>query len=111
MSGPALAGVLVFLLLAPLGVRMIGWLDSRGLRKRIRSDGPVSHHAKAGTPTMGGLIFVAAGVLGGADRLDTRRSPAADHTVTLLCQILMISKASDTEGGLVRIKPMAVILG
>ncbi len=69
MSGPALAGVLVFLLLAPLGVRMIGWLDSRGLRKRIRSDGPVSHHAKAGTPTMGGLIFVAAGVLGGAGML------------------------------------------
>lgn len=87
MSGPALAGVLVFLLLAPAGVRVIGWLDSMGIRKRIRTDGPASHHAKAGTPTMGGLIFVAAGVLGGALML------ALGHTEVLWPMIATVTFA------------------
>lgn len=57
------AGIsLLFSLLAtPLFVRMfqrIGW------GQFIRDDGPQSHHVKRGTPQMGGLVFIAATIIG-----------------------------------------------
>lgn len=43
------------------GPRMIASLKQRqGMGQPIRSDGPESHFAKAGTPTMGGLIILTA---------------------------------------------------
>jgi phospho-N-acetylmuramoyl-pentapeptide-transferase len=36
----------------------------RSIGQNIREDGPSTHHAKAGTPTMGGVIIVGAAVLG-----------------------------------------------
>jgi phospho-N-acetylmuramoyl-pentapeptide-transferase len=65
MSGPALLGALMFLCLAPAGGVLVRWLASQGIAKRIRADGPASHQTKAGTPTMGGLLFVTAGLLAG----------------------------------------------
>jgi phospho-N-acetylmuramoyl-pentapeptide-transferase len=38
----------------------IGKLKQFQLNQQIRNEGPTSHHAKAGTPTMGGLIIIAA---------------------------------------------------
>ena len=57
------AGVsLIFTLLAtPLFIKLfnrIGW------GQFIRDDGPKSHHAKRGTPTMGGIVFIIGAVLG-----------------------------------------------
>jgi phospho-N-acetylmuramoyl-pentapeptide-transferase len=43
---------------------LIRWLRSRRIGQHIREDGPASHSAKAGTPTMGGLAIVFAVVLG-----------------------------------------------
>jgi len=45
---------------------LIGALRRRGIGQLIRDDGPIAHPhaAKAGTPTMGGLAIVAAGVAG-----------------------------------------------
>ncbi len=48
-----------------LGPGVIGMLRRRGVGQVISEDGPDSHHVKAGTPTMGGLMIVA-GVLAGA---------------------------------------------
>ncbi|MFO7696654.1 MAG: hypothetical protein R6X16_05805, partial [Anaerolineae bacterium] len=48
----------MFLCLAPAGGVLVRWLASQGIAKRIRADGPASHQTKAGTPTMGGLLFV-----------------------------------------------------
>jgi phospho-N-acetylmuramoyl-pentapeptide-transferase len=48
----AFAGVVV------LGPLYIGLLQRLGFGKRIRADGPESHHAKAGVPTMGGMLIV-----------------------------------------------------
>ncbi len=43
------------------GPRMIGWLRiKQGKGQPIRADGPQSHLAKAGTPTMGGLLIISA---------------------------------------------------
>ena len=39
-------------------------LAGRGYGQIIRDDGPSSHHIKRGTPTMGGIIFILAAVLG-----------------------------------------------
>ena len=43
--------------------RFIAWFRKRQLAQPIRSDGPQTHHSKAGTPTMGGLIVVIAVLL------------------------------------------------
>jgi len=53
---------LIFTLLTtPLFIKLfnrIGW------GQFIRDDGPKSHHAKRGTPTMGGIVFIIGAVLG-----------------------------------------------
>lgn len=51
----------VALLFTPLWIR---FLSERSLGQLIREEGPSTHHAKAGTPTMGGAVIVVAAVLG-----------------------------------------------
>ena len=56
-SGAAVATALVIGLL--IGPRFINMLRVRqGKGQPIRSDGPQSHLAKVGTPTMGGLMIL-----------------------------------------------------
>ena len=43
---------------------VIRWFQRHGLGQTIRGDGPDSHQAKAGTPTMGGTAIVIAAVAG-----------------------------------------------
>ncbi len=45
----------------PLFIRLFRRL---GWGQFIRDDGPQSHHAKKGTPTMGGIVFITGAVLG-----------------------------------------------
>ncbi|MBX9813196.1 MAG: phospho-N-acetylmuramoyl-pentapeptide-transferase [Proteobacteria bacterium SG_bin5] len=61
-SGGAVATALLIGLV--IGPRFIGWLRLRqGKGQPIRADGPQSHLAKRGTPTMGGLMILTALVL------------------------------------------------
>src|SRR3954453_2213434 len=47
-----------------LGTRLaIRILVKKGYGQLIRDDGPTSHHVKRGTPTMGGLVIIAAVLL------------------------------------------------
>ncbi|MBU6251676.1 MAG: phospho-N-acetylmuramoyl-pentapeptide-transferase [Alphaproteobacteria bacterium] len=58
-TGGAVATALLIGLI--IGPRFIGWLRLRqGKGQPIRSDGPQSHLAKVGTPTMGGLMILTA---------------------------------------------------
>jgi phospho-N-acetylmuramoyl-pentapeptide-transferase len=41
-----------------VGPRMIGWLSRMKIGQAVRDDGPQSHLAKAGTPTMGGALIL-----------------------------------------------------
>jgi phospho-N-acetylmuramoyl-pentapeptide-transferase len=43
---------------------LIGWLIRKRIGQPIREEGPVTHQAKAGTPTMGGLAMLGALVAG-----------------------------------------------
>ena len=43
-----------------VGPRMIRWLSEYQVGQRVRSDGPQTHLSKAGTPTMGGALILAA---------------------------------------------------
>lgn len=53
------------LIFALFGTRLlIKVLAGKGYGQIIRDDGPSSHHIKHGTPTMGGIIFILAAVLG-----------------------------------------------
>ena len=58
-----IAGMAATLITIFLGPRFIAFLRAREFGQQIREEGPQEHHAKAGTPTMGGLIlFVAIAV-------------------------------------------------
>ena len=56
----AYAAVTALLLCFVLGPPMIEWLRRVKLGQKIRAEGPQAHLAKAGTPTMGGLLIVSA---------------------------------------------------
>jgi phospho-N-acetylmuramoyl-pentapeptide-transferase len=56
----ALANLTALALALALGPWMIRKLRELSFGQQIREDGPQSHHKKAGTPTMGGLLIVAA---------------------------------------------------
>ena len=56
----AMAAVTALLLLLVLGPSMIRLLKRRQIGQSIREEGPQSHLAKAGTPTMGGLLILLA---------------------------------------------------
>lgn len=43
-----------------LGIIILPWLRRIGLGQQVREDGPRAHVHKAGTPTMGGIIFLPA---------------------------------------------------
>jgi phospho-N-acetylmuramoyl-pentapeptide-transferase len=56
----AYAAITALLVCFVLGPPMIEWLRRLRLGQRIRAEGPQAHLAKAGTPTMGGLLIVTA---------------------------------------------------
>lgn len=57
------AGLLAFAVSAGLGKLCIPWLHKLKFGQTIREEGPQWHQKKQGTPTMGGLMFIAAFVL------------------------------------------------
>ncbi len=56
----SLAGLVSFLLAAFLGKILIPWLHKLRFGQTIREEGPSWHQKKQGTPTMGGIMFIAA---------------------------------------------------
>jgi phospho-N-acetylmuramoyl-pentapeptide-transferase len=52
-----IAGMAAMLITIFLGPKFIEFLRVREFGQQIREEGPQEHHAKAGTPTMGGLII------------------------------------------------------
>ena len=75
----------VAMLLALLGTRyMIRFLVNRQYGQFIRDDGPTTHHTKCGTPTMGGIVIIAAVVIGYAvAHLATWTPPTASALLVL----------------------------
>jgi phospho-N-acetylmuramoyl-pentapeptide-transferase len=55
-----IAGMAAMLITIFLGPKFIEILRNREFGQQIREEGPQGHHEKAGTPTMGGLIFLTA---------------------------------------------------
>ena len=55
----AVAGVVSFALAALLGKVLIPWLHKLKFGQTILEDGPTWHQKKQGTPTMGGILFIA----------------------------------------------------
>lgn len=58
---PFVAGFAVTLILVPLLIR---WQRRRAMGQQIYEDGPKAHAAKQGTPTLGGLAFLGAALVG-----------------------------------------------
>ena len=58
MTKTIIACLLSFVTAAAAGRFLIPWLRRLKAGQEIREDGPTWHNAKAGTPTMGGLMFI-----------------------------------------------------
>jgi phospho-N-acetylmuramoyl-pentapeptide-transferase len=56
-AGAVLTALIVSFVLAP---SMIAWLRRLKVGQHVRNDGPQTHLTKQGTPTMGGLLIIAA---------------------------------------------------
>ena len=56
----AMSAVTALLVALSLGPPMIRWLKRAQIGQSIREEGPKSHFAKAGTPTMGGILILLA---------------------------------------------------
>lgn len=56
-----LVSLMVSLLVTPVAIR---FLRKRGYGQEIREDGPSAHAIKRGTPTMGGMVIIAATLIG-----------------------------------------------
>jgi phospho-N-acetylmuramoyl-pentapeptide-transferase len=56
-AGAVLTALIATFLLAP---SMIAWLRRLKVGQQVRDDGPQTHLSKQGTPTMGGLLIIAA---------------------------------------------------
>jgi phospho-N-acetylmuramoyl-pentapeptide-transferase len=60
MGEVLIAGTASLLICIFLGPKFISFLRAREFGQQIREEGPQEHHAKAGTPTMGGIIIFTA---------------------------------------------------
>ena len=60
MGEVLIAGTASLLICIFLSPKFISYLRRREFGQQIREEGPQEHHAKAGTPTMGGIIIFTA---------------------------------------------------
>jgi len=58
-----IAGLVAMVIAVAVGPQFIEWLRRRSIGQFIREEGPASHRVKAGTPTMGGLLILAAALV------------------------------------------------
>jgi len=70
---------------------LIAWQRARKIGQRVYEDGPRSHAAKEGTPTMGGIAFIAAAALG----LIFARSPFDLRLLVLAGGASLVGAADD----------------
>ncbi len=59
-AGATLTALIVSLIFGPMFIRL---LRRQGVKEKIREEGPKTHYVKEGTPTMGGIIILAAIIL------------------------------------------------
>jgi len=88
MGEVLIAGTASLLMCVFLSPKFISFLRAREFGQHIREEGPQEHHAKAGTPTMGGIIIFTA--IAVPFLLLTEFSPRAIGVfgVALLCALL-----------------------
>lgn len=71
----------IALFATPLFIRSI---VRKGYGQIIRDDGPTTHHVKRGTPTMGGVVIIAAAILGyAATHLINQKAASASAILVL----------------------------
>lgn len=86
MGEVLIGGMAALLISIFLGPQFISFLRRQEFGQHIRDEGPIEHHAKAGTPTMGGIIIFAAVLVPVLLLTDiTRAGPAAVVGTMLAC--------------------------
>ena len=83
-----IAGMAAMLITIFLGPKFIEFLRVKEFGQQIREEGPEEHHAKAGTPTMGGLIVFLAIAVPYLVLSDRDTASLAVFGVALACALL-----------------------
>ena len=81
------AGILSFLIALVLGKWLIPWLHKLKFGQTILEDGPTWHQKKQGTPTMGGILFIAGfvvSVIAAVIAICAFKEPSTETLPTLL---------------------------
>ena len=88
-----ITGAIATVMVLAAGAVMLGWLRARGCRQYIREEGPSRHHAKAGTPTLGGLFLLPPTLL--VALAATRLSQAIVILAGLVAAFMLLGLADD----------------
>lgn len=79
---------------------VIRYLTRKQFGQFIRHDGPASHHTKRGTPTMGGVVIIAATVIGWlGGNLATTRAPNVS-SVLVICLMVGLGLIGFLDDGI-----------
>jgi phospho-N-acetylmuramoyl-pentapeptide-transferase len=93
MGEVLIAGTASLLICVFLSPKFISFLRAREFGQQIREEGPQEHHAKAGTPTMGGIIIFTA--IAVPFLLLTNRDPRALAVVGVALACALLGFADD----------------
>ncbi len=88
MGEVLIAGTASLLICIFLSPKFIQWLREREFGQSIREEGPEGHHAKAGTPTMGGIIIFTAIAVPFLLLTDYDWGPVGVFGVAMACALL-----------------------
>ncbi len=83
-----IAGTASLLICCFLGPKFIAFIRDREFGQNIREEGPSGHHAKAGTPTLGGIIIFTAISAPFLLLTDYEPAPLAVFGVAIACALL-----------------------
>lgn len=83
-----IAGTASLLICCFLGPKFIAFIRDREFGQNIREEGPSGHHAKAGTPTLGGIIIFTAISAPFLILTDYKPGPLAVFGVAVACALL-----------------------
>ena len=88
MGEVLIAGTAALLICIFLSPKFIAFLREREFGQHIREEGPEGHHAKAGTPTMGGIIIFVGDLDPVPDPVGLRLAAVGVYGAAMLCALL-----------------------
>ena len=92
-----ISALIALLLTLILGVPYLDFLQKKMYNQYIREEGPASHQAKSGTPTMGGLIIIIPAIIAAVVSLFMAEKVTTASFVTIITTVLFCITGYDDD--------------